>query len=321
MKTTGIVIALLLALAASGHAQQPQYPAKPVRMMVEQAAGGVLDVLGRVLAENMAKDLGRPVIVENRPGADGLIGMEYLARSPNDGYSIGLGSQSTLAIEPQVRSTMPYNAVSDFTPIAVIVDNTGGLGWFVHSSLPFTTLTDMVAYAKANPGKLNFATTTSSTFMLGSWVAKRAGIDIVSVPYKIAPQAAQDTVAGVVNMMITSTSTLEPFVKTGQVRVLAVSSPRRLDDWKDVPTVSETFPDFAQRSWVVLVAPAGVPSDIVQRLNRAVAVALKEPQYLQQVKRIRWLNEGGARTPRETEEFIRAGREEWRRVLQVIGRI
>jgi len=300
---------------------QTAYPSKPIRLIVTQAAGSVPDILGRVLAEHMSRDLGRPITVDNRAGADGIVGMEVASKAVPDGYTIALASQSVLAIEPQVRKDMPYDAARDFSPIAVIVDDTGGIGWFVNSALPIKTLPEMISYARANPGKLTFATNTSSAFMLGEWVKKRAGLDMVNVPYKSGPQGVQDTVSGVVAMMLSATSALEPFVKTGQVRGIAVSNPRRLEDWKDLPTVAETFPDFGMASWVVLVAPAGVAADIVQRLNRSAASALRQPQYIQQVRKLRWINVEGPRTPHETGDFIRAGREQWGQVLKAIGQI
>ena len=153
------------------------------------------------------------------------------------------------------------------------------------------------------------------------WVKKRGGIDFLIVPYKSGPQGVQDTVSGTVNMMISSTSQLEPFVKTGQVRGLAVSSPRRLEDWKDLPTVAETFPDFGMSSWVVMVAPAGVASDIIGRLNQAAANSLRQPAYITQVKKLRWINLDGPRTPQGTGDFIRAGREQWQGVLRTIGQL
>lgn len=300
---------------------QTGYPSKPIRLIVTQAAGSVPDILGRVLAEHMARDLGRPVVVDNRAGADGIVGMEMASKSPADGYNLVLGTQSTLAIEPLLRRDIPYDAARDFSPVAVIVDDTGGQGWFVNAALPVKTLAELVAHAKANPGKLSLATNTSSATMFAEWVKKRGGIDFLIVPYKSGPQGVQDTVSGIVNMMISSTSQLEPFVKSGQVRGLAVSSPRRLEDWKDLPTVAETFPDFGMSSWVVLVAPAGVPADIIGRLNQAAATSLKQAAYLAQVRKLRWINVDGPRTPQGTGDFIRAGREQWRGVLKVIGQI
>ena len=320
----GIVLGVLaLASLASMRPAQAQsgYPAKPVRLIVTQAAGSVPDILGRILAEHMSRDLGRPISVDNRAGADGIVGLEVASKAAPDGYTIALASQSVLAIEPLVRKDMPYDAARDFSPIAVIVDDTGGIGWFVNATLPIKTLPEMIAYARANPGKLTFATNTSSAFMLGEWVKKRAGLDLLNVPYKAGPQGVQDTVSGVVSMMLSATSALEPYVKSGQVRGIAVSNPRRLDDWKDLPTVAETFPDFGMASWVVLVAPAGVAADIVQRLNRSAANALKQAQYIQQVKKLRWINVEGPRTPQETGDFIRAGREQWGQVLKAIGQI
>ena len=315
------VLALTVSATFCPAQAQPAYPIKPVRLIITQAAGSTPDILGRVLAEHMSRDLGRPITVDNRAGAEGIVGMEMASHATPDGYTIVLGTQSTLAIEPLLRKDMPYDAVRDFSPIAVIVDDTGGQGWFVNASLPVKTLPEMIAYAKANPGKLTFATNTSSAVMFGEWIKKRAAIDILNVPYKSGPQGVQDVLSGTVATMISSTAALEPFVKTGQVRGIAVSNPRRLEDWKDLPTVAETFPDFGMASWVVMVAPAGLAADIVQRLNRSAAIALKQPQYVQQVRKLRWINVDGPRTPQETGAFIRAGREQWAQVLKTIGQV
>ena len=315
------VLAMASSAAISPAQAQSGYPAKPIRLIVTQAAGSVPDILGRILAEQMSRDLGRPVTVDNRAGADGIVGMEVASKAVPDGYTIALASQSVLAIEPLVRKNMPYDAARDFSPIAVIVDDTGGIGWFVNSSLPIKTLPEMIAYAKANPGKLTFATNTSSAFMFGEWVKKRASLDILNVPYKAGPQGVQDTVSGVVAMMLTATSAMEAYVKSGQVRAIALSNARRLEDWKDLPIVAETFPDFGMSSWVVMVAPAGVAPDIIQRLNQSAAISLKQPQYVQQVRKLRWINVDGPRTPQGTGEFIRAGREQWARVLREIGQL
>lgn len=315
------ILALAAFFMAGPLRAQTGYPAKPIRLIVTQAAGSVPDILGRVLAEQMSRDLGRPIVVDNRAGADGIVGMEMASKSAADGYNLVLGTQSTLAIEPLLRKDIPYDVARDFSPVAVIVDDTGGQGWFVNASLPIRTLPDMLAYAKANPGKLSLATNTSSATMFAEWVKKRGGIDFLIVPYKSGPQGVQDTVSGTVNMMISSTSQLEPFVKSGQVRGLAVSSPKRLEDWKELPTVAETFPDFGMSSWVVMVAPTGVPTEIIARLNQAAAFSLKQPQYIVQVRKLRWINVDGPRTPQGTGDFIRTGREQWGNVLRTIGQI
>ncbi len=319
-RTAPIIVLGAFVLSSPLHAQTG-YPAKPLRLIVTQAAGSVPDILGRVLSEQMSRDLGRPIVVDNRAGADGIVGMELASKSAADGYNLVLGTQSTLAIEPLLRKDIPYDAAKDFSPVAVIVDDTGGQGWFVNATLPIRTLPEMLAYAKANPGKLSLATNTSSATMFAEWVKKRGGIDFLIVPYKSGPQGVQDTVSGTVNMMISSTSQLEPFVKSGQVRGLAVSSPRRLEDWKELPTVAETFPDFGMSSWVVMVAPAGVPTEIIARLNQSAAFSLKQPQYILQVRKLRWINVDGPRTPQGTGDFIRAGREQWEKVLRTIGQL
>jgi tripartite-type tricarboxylate transporter receptor subunit TctC len=206
-----------------------------------------------------------------------------------------------------------------FSPIAVIVDETTGTAIAVHPSLPVRSLRELVAYAGANPGKLSFSTTVAYGTMFGEWLRRRANIEMVEVRYKVASQAIQDAVSGRVQVAFQSPGSLATQVKAGKLRFLAFATAKRIDEWPDVPTVSETFPNFSMRGFMVLIGPTGIPAEAVQRLNREAAAIVKEPKFRQEIGKIYWFNFEGARTPEGTAEFVRRERETWGRFVQEIG--
>lgn len=307
---------LLAVCTAAVHAQQ--WPSKPVRLVVANSAGAATDVAARVFAGDLTKHVGQAVTVENRPGADGLIGAQAVVSAPPDGYTLFFASQSTVAIDPHLKKSMPFDPVRDFTPIAVMLDDTGPTAVFVHPSMPFSNLQGLVEYAKANPGKLTFGTTVPLFSMLGEWIQKRAGINLTEVRYKTTPQATQDALAGTTSLYITAYGPMVPHLKSGKLRVLAVTV--RQSDIADIPTVAEAFPGFSMLGSITLLGPAGMPADLVQRINAAAAAVVSNPQFNQQLKQLRWQNVGGARTPEGTAEFIRQSRERWGKFIQEIGR-
>jgi tripartite-type tricarboxylate transporter receptor subunit TctC len=304
------------ALFTSAHAQQP-WPTKPVRLVVANSAGAATDVAARVFAAQLQKVINQPVAVENRQGADGLIGAQAVIGSPPDGYTLFFASQSTTAIDPNLHKHMPFDPVRDFTPIAVMCDDTGPTAIFAHPSMPFRTLPELVSYAKANPGKVTFATTVPLFSMLGEWLQRRAGIEMTEVRYKKTPQATQDALTGRTSVYITAYGPMVQHINTGKLRVLAVTV--RQPDIAAIPTVAETFPGFSMRGFISLLGPAGIPADVVQRINRAADQAVRDPGFNQQLKRLRWSNAGGARTPQGTAQFIRESRERWAKFIQEAG--
>lgn len=314
----GFALALLAVCTGELCAQQ-SWPARPVRLIVANSPGAPTDVAGRVFADAMSKYFGRPWVLENRPGGDGLVAGETVARAEADGYTLFFASQNTLAIDPHTRKSMPFDPVRDFTPIAVAMDRPGGWAIFSNAALPFQTFSGMVGYAKANPGKLTFSTTVPLYAMAVEWLKRKGGLDIVEVPYKSTGQALQDTVSGVVSVGVGAFPVFEPHVQAGKLRVLAVNSMNRLEDRKDVPTISETYPGFYMSSWVVLVGPAGLPNSIVQRINEAASTVVREPAFVEGFRKIGWTNVEGARTPQATAEFIRTERERWGRIVREVG--
>jgi len=312
-------VAALLALCISfaANAQQP-WPAKPVRLIVANSAGAAPDVAARVFADQLSRRLDKPIAVENRPGADGFIGAQVVVSAPPDGYTLFFASQSTLAIDPYLHKSMPFDPVRDFTVLAVVCDDTGPTGLFAHPSMPFTTLPGMVDYAKANPGKLTYAVTVPLFAMLGEWLQRRAGIQMVEVRYKSTPQATQDAIAGQVPMYIQLYGQMEPNVRAGKLKLLAVTV--RQSDIASLPTVADTFPEFSVQGSMFLLGPAGMPPDLVQRINRETDALVRDPQFNAQLKRLRWQNVEGARTPQGAVEYVRQTRERWGKFIAQTGR-
>jgi tripartite-type tricarboxylate transporter receptor subunit TctC len=310
--------ALLMGVPAEGLAQS-NWPNRPFRLLVGNSAGAGPDIVARLLADHMSRRVGQPWVVENRPGADGMIAAEATARSAPDGYTLMLSSQSPVAVEMHIKKALPIDATTAFSHIAVIVDETAGMAVGVHPSLPVKSLPELVAYAKANPGKLSFSTTVAYGTMFGAWLKKRTGIEMVEVRYKVASQAVQDAIAGRVQVAFQSPGALGAQVKAAKLRFLSFATAKRIDDWPDVPTVAETFPEFSMRGFMVLIGPAGMAADAVQKLNREAAAVVKDPKFTQELGKIYWFNFEGARTPQGTSEFIRRERETWGKLIREIG--
>ena len=318
MKTYSRMLALAVLLCAAGStmAQQP-WPVKPVRLISQVAAGPVTDIVARLYAEQMAKALGQPWIVENRPGGEGMISLEATARSAPDGYTFMLASQ-TIVINPLMLKSMSVDPARDLTPAATIVD-TAAFALAANAALAAKNLEGVVALAKAQPGKVSYGITVPVSGMFGKWLSKRTAIDLLEVSYKTTQQLLADTISGEISMSVTSLPGIAELVQAGRVRVLAVSSPVRLKGWEDVPTIAETFPDFSMNAWVVLLAPRGTPAEILQRANRASDPIVKTPDFQNRLAQWGWYNMQGARTVQGTEEFIRVEGQRWGDLIRRIG--
>ena len=310
----GVLAGCLFAPALLAQA----WPAKPVRLLVANSAGAATDVAGRVFADLLSKRTGLAIAVENRPGGDGLIGAQAVVGSAPDGYTLFFASQSTVAIDPNLHKTMPFDPVRDFTAIAVICDDTGPTAIFANPSLPFTNLAGMVEYARANPGKLAYGSTVPLFTMLGEWIEHRANVKLTEVRYKTTPQATQDALGGVVPIYITAYGPMEQNVKAGKLRVLAVTV--RQQDIAHIPTVAETFPEFSMIGSIFLLGPAKMPGDVVQRINAETSAVVKDPKFNETLKPLRWQNLEGARTPQGTVDYIRVQRERWGKFIAETGR-
>jgi tripartite-type tricarboxylate transporter receptor subunit TctC len=302
------------AFAAHGQA----YPAKPVRLIVPFPPGGAVDYYARTVQNRLADTLGQPIVIENRTGAGGMVGAELVAKSPPDGYTLLVGNIAALAINVGIYSKMPYDPVKDLTPIlrTVAVDYV----MVVHPSVPAKTTAELIAYAKANPGKLSYgsAGSGSAPHLSAELLKARAGIDMVHVPFKGGGPMVTDLLGGQIQVVIGDQANLMPHVKAGKLRALAVGTLTRSPTYPDLPTIAESgYPGFEARAWQGIAGPAGLPPDIARQLNAAFVKVMAMPDV-----RAR-LVEGGldpiVSSPEEFGEFIRAEIAKWSKVAKDVG--
>ena len=266
------------ALLAVSAAASAAYPEKPITLIVPWAPGGSTDILARALGERMSKTLGQTVIVDNRAGASGNIGSNIVAKARPDGYTLLVGSMSTHAMNPALMASMPFKGVEDFTPIAQLANVINTM--VVSNSVPANNLKDFIAYAKANPGKLNYASAGqgSTNHLSAVLFEKAAGITMVHVPYKGGAPAVVDTVADQTQVLFSAGTQTLPHVKTGKLKLLAVTEAKRSPLMPDgVPTVGETLPGYELGVWYGLFGPANMPRELVERLNAAANAAMADP--------------------------------------------
>ncbi|MBI3374813.1 MAG: tripartite tricarboxylate transporter substrate binding protein [Betaproteobacteria bacterium] len=267
MKPVAFFAGALFALASVAASAQT-YPSKPIRIIVPFAPGGTSDILARALAPRITEAMGQPVIVENKTGANGSVGAEFVARSAPDGYTMLLSDVGALSINPSVYANMPFDPVKDFSPIVMVSYSPHVLA--VHPSLPVNSVKELVAYAKANPGKLNFANsgTGGAPHLAGVEFAQRTGVQWAYIPYKGGSAAVTDVIAGQSNVLFNGMLATYPSVKGGRLRGLAVSSVARVPSAPELPTVAESgLPGFETGSYQGLLAAAGTPREIVTKLN------------------------------------------------------
>lgn len=268
----------LLCAAVAGQALAQGYPSKPVRLIVPQAAGSTADLVARVLGEEMARNLGQPVVVDNKTGAGGSLATAELANAPRDGHTIGLVSQGTLVFNPSLYAKLGYDPVKDFTPVALI----GGVSnvLIVPATSQARSVADVIAAAKASPGKLTYASGGAGTshHLSGVLFAQRAGLNLVHVPYKGAPQGVVAVMSGEVDMALFNTPTVLAQIRAGTVRALAVTGLTRSPLLPDVPTMDEAgVRGYEVITWLGLATPAGVAPDVISRLSASVTQVMQNP--------------------------------------------
>jgi tripartite-type tricarboxylate transporter receptor subunit TctC len=271
----------LLALAAvaifgiAGAAQPPAYPNKPIRVIVPYPAAETGDVIARLVGQKMSERFGQQVIVDNRAGASGQIGLDLAARAAPDGYTIAIGQVGNLVLAPHTYKSVPYDPLKDFAPVALVCINY--LALVVNPSLPYKTVPELIAWAKANPGKLTFASNGEGGLPHLSFELFRvqAGITYIHVPYKGSAQIVGDLMGGQIDAAMASYTSLAPLARSGKLRLLGVTNPSRMTSAPEVPTVAEALPGYTSRGWFGFVAPAGTPRAIVTRLNEEINAALK----------------------------------------------
>jgi tripartite-type tricarboxylate transporter receptor subunit TctC len=283
LKTRRFAIALIAALAGVSQAALAEYPEKPIRLIVNAAPGGAADSTSRVLAQALSLRLGQPIVIENKPGASGAIGLDAVAKAAPDGYTLGHANLATFVVAALAAKHLPYKPAQDFTLIAKQWTQPNLLG--VNPKLPVSTVAELVAYAKSQPTALSYGSTGNGTSLhvVTELFRTSAGIQMTHVPYKSAPAAESDLAAGFIQVMISNFTSMEPQVKAGRIRALAITGPQRSPLLPNVPTIREAgFPDVEMETWGGIVGPANMPEDIVKKLNAAITAVLADPKIVKQ---------------------------------------
>jgi tripartite-type tricarboxylate transporter receptor subunit TctC len=307
------VIALLAAAAAAQGAEP--YPSKPIRMVVGFAAGGANDLVGRAIATRLSGPLGRAVVVENRAGAGGNVATEYVARAAPDGYTLLLGSVSSLAMGPALYKSVPYDPVKDFAPVTQAVTVPTLLA--VHPSLSVRSVKDFVALARRVPGRIDVACPGfgSIAHLAGELFKRTANVDFVLVPYKGGAPALSDLMGGQVSAMMSVISTSAPHVQSGRLVGLAVTSVQRSSAVPNVPTIAESgYPGYAADGWLGILFPAGTPAEIVARMYREVTAIMATPEVHSQLESV-GMTIATSKSPQEFQALIREDVVKWKKVV------
>jgi len=297
------VAAIVLFCVSAGSALAQDYPNKPVRWVVGFPPGGGTDIVARIVGAKMQDAMGVPAIIENKPGAGGIIATEFIARSNPDGYTLLVGGSNAMTVNPVVYAKLSYDPLKDFIPITNLIQSP--LIVAVHPSVPANSVQELIAYAKANPGKINFSSANAHTQLAGEMFSQKTGARIIHVPYKGGGPAISAAVTGEVSMTIMDSGSLATQVKGGRLRALAVTTTTRASAMPDLPTMEESgVPGFDIGTWFGLFAPAGTPSAIVSKLNAAVVGVLNQPDTRERLAAVGVEPAGG--TPEEFAARIRS---------------
>jgi tripartite-type tricarboxylate transporter receptor subunit TctC len=313
------LLALLLALAAAAAlpAQAQVFPSRAVKVVVPTSPGGATDAFARALAAQLSLGWGQPVVVENRAGANQILGADFVSKSAPDGYTLLVSDASSFVINPHFYSKLPYDGVSGFTPITVLVR----FPWViaVNASVPARTFQELVAYAKANPGKLSYGSfgLGSSAHISVDYLKNLLSIDIVHVPYKGAGPAVTDLLSGQIQMMMVTPLLVEPHARTGKLRLIAAATAQRIPGLPDLPTVAESgVPGYEAGTWFALVGPAGMPREIVAKIYGDTAKILSDPAFREQYVTRQWFEAVG-NTPEQFAEYLKAEYARWERLIRL----
>jgi tripartite-type tricarboxylate transporter receptor subunit TctC len=316
MRSLRLIPLLLACVFATGAAAQ--YPDKPIKLIVPQAAGSATDTVARILGAELAKEVGQQIIIDNRPGGALTLGVDLTAKADPDGYTICMGPIGALAINRHMVAKLPYDIERDLQPIALVTR--GHLLLAVSPTLPFQSVQEIIDYAKQNPGKLlNASSSNGSPGHVGGELFKyMSGTDIVHVPYRGGAAAINDLIAGRVHLMFESLNSIAPHAKSGTVRPLAVSGARRSPGFPDLPTVAEAgVPGYAAPTWSGVIAPAGVPRPIIDKLNAAINRAIASQIFKDRFASIGDEPAGGS--PEDFAEVIRSDSAKWGDVIRRAG--
>jgi tripartite-type tricarboxylate transporter receptor subunit TctC len=311
--------AIFMALCASAALPvvAQQFPGKPIKLVVPLAAGGTGDTLARAVGEEMGRDLGQPVVIENRPGAGGLVGTELVAAAPADGYTL-LAVSPSHVINPALHSSKKtYDPIKGFEPITVLANTHQII--VAHPSVPVKDLKELIDYAKKNPGMLNYgsAGTGSATHLNMAMFLSMAGIDVVHVPYKGSTQARQDVLSGQVQLAMDGLLPLQPLIKDGRLKPIGITSSKRAQTNPEIPIIGEVVKGYASDTWYGLMAPAGTPKEIIARLHAAAVKALNSPAVKDRLQKLGAETVGG--TPEEFRKLIESEQKIWSKVVKDTG--
>lgn len=269
----------------TGAALAQKYPTKSIRIIVPQLPGDSCDTISRLVGQKMSERLGQQVVIDNRPGASGSIGLALTAKAPADGYTIACGQGGNMSVLPHTMKDIPYDALKEFQGVALVATNY--LALVVHPTTPFKNVAEFIKYLKANPGKVAFASNGEGAFIHMATEMFRAqvgGFKYLHVPFKGVPQMGQELMSGRVDAGFSSFTGMYPFIASGRVRLLGIAKATRAPNYPDYPTIAETVPGFTSGGWFGLVAPARVPKDVIAILNREMNAALKTPDVRQKLE-------------------------------------
>ena len=316
MKRSVFVMLAALGFAFALPAAGQGFPNKPIKMIVPLAAAGTGDTLARAVGEEMAKELGQPVVIENKPGAGGLVGTEMVANAPADGYTM-LAVSPSHVINPALYAKKTYDPLKSFEPITVIANTHQMI--VAHPSVPAKDLAELIAYAKANPGKLNYgsAGTGSATHLNMELFRTMAGIDIVHVPYKGSTQARQDVLAGQVQLAMDGLLPVQPLIKDGRLKAVGITSSKRAQSNPEIPIIGEVVKGYASDTWYGILVPAGTPKDVLAKLHAAAVKALNSPAVKDRLQKLGAETVGNS--PEEFRKLLETEQKLWAKVVKDSG--
>lgn len=308
-------LAVVLAAVPALHAQQ--YPSKPIRIIIPFPPGDSLDTMSRLIAPALMERLGQNIVVDNRAGAAGQLGLDLAAHAAPDGYTLVGGQGGNLVVQPHTYKKLPYDPLRDFAPVAI--STTNFLALVINPNLPYKSLKDLIAYGKANPGKLSFASNGEGGFphMAIEMLRVQAGFDYLHVPYKGSVQILTEIMGARVDATILGIGSLTPYIRAGRVRLLAVTSPTRAELFPDVPAVAEVLPGYDSRGWFGYLAPARTPAKIVALLNQEINRAMMMPDVREKLTAIGLTVV--AETPESFAQTLRSDYEKYGKLIRTIG--
>ena len=313
-----VILAIsLIGLIISFNGQAQSYPNQPIRLVIPFAAGGPSDVLARGFSQKLGESLGQPIIIDNKPGAGTNLAAEFVAKSKADGYTIFLMMVGTQAINETLYKKLSYNTIKDFSPISLVASSS--LMLVANPSVPVKNVADLIAYSKVNPGKINFGSSGTGTplHLGGELFNVQAGTTLNHVPYKGAAPALTDVLGGQIQTAMVGTPAALPFVKTGKLTAIGVTSPKRSSNAPEIPAIAETLPKFEVELVYAMVAPTGTPKDIINKLNSQLVSVLNNPEIKSQ------LNSKGfdviTSSPEQLGEYIKSEISKWAPIVKKSG--